>query len=115
MDNVKLTRNNDIHILKVSGFLNVESANGLEMILNELIVKENPKKVIFDFSELEHISSSGLRVIMNFYKKMSAKNGKVIICSAKEGIKKVLKLVELDSILEIYSTLEEGVKSLENL
>ncbi len=115
MNKVTITRNKDIHIVKPEGLLNVETSNNLEIILNELMIKENPRKVIFDFSNLEHISSSGLRVIMNFYKKISARNGKMIVCCAKDGIKKVLKLVELDSILELHDTIEEGIKSLENL
>jgi anti-sigma B factor antagonist len=115
MNNVTITKTKDIHIIKLEGLLNVEYANNLEVILNELMINETPRKVILDFSNLEHISSSGLRVIMNFYKKIASKNGKLIICCAKEGIKKVLKLVELDSILKLYDTVEEGIRSLENL
>jgi len=90
MKNVTITKTKDIHIIKLEGLLNVESANNLEVILNELMINETPRKVIFDFSNLEHISSSGLRVIMNFYKKIASKNGKLIICCAKEGIKNLI-------------------------
>ncbi|MBE7008747.1 MAG: STAS domain-containing protein [Ruminococcaceae bacterium] len=45
----------------------------------------------FDFSELEYISSSGLRVLMIAIKEMRRRRGEVRITNASEGVYDILE------------------------
>ena len=49
-------------------------------------------KMIFDLSELEYISSAGLRILLYAAKGMKAKNGVVVLCSVNDNVQKVLDM-----------------------
>ena len=61
-------------------------------------------KLIFDFSGLTFMDSSGIAVIMGRVKRLSSLNGKVSVICKNEKISRILKLSGVDR----YVTLEEG-------
>ena len=58
-------------------------------------------EVVFDFSELEYISSAGLRILMTAQKTMAAAGGKVLIASPNDMVRGVLDMTGFSSIFEI--------------
>ena len=54
-----------------------------------------------DFSNLDYISSSGLRVLLMLYKKMIAKNGKMILTGCNEIISEIFDITGFSDIFNI--------------
>ena len=57
------------------------------------------EELIWDFSNLEYITSAGLRTLMNTQRTMSSK-GTMKIIHANETVKGVFELTGLDDMLE---------------
>ena len=83
--------------LKVGGRLDTNTAPDLEAALK----LDGVNDVTFDFSELEYISSAGLRVLMTAQKAMMACGGKMAIASPNDMVKSVFEITGLSSIFTI--------------
>jgi len=64
-------------------------------------VPETVKNLVFDFAQLDFISSAGLRVIVNAYKTMKGRGGGVKVLNANSTVMNVLKLTGLASVIGI--------------
>ena len=62
---------------------------------------ENIKFLTLDFSDLDYISSSGLRVLLMLYKKMTAKNGKMVITGCNEMVSEIFEVTGFSDIFNI--------------
>ena len=83
--------------LKVAGRLDTNTSPELD----EQLKLDGVTEVVFDFSELEYISSAGLRVLMAEHKAMMAVGGEVIIASANEMVKSILDMTGLSSVFKM--------------
>ena len=95
----KTTAGNEMTI-KTVGRLDTTTAPELDAELKKSL--EGVKKLIMDFSELEYISSAGLRVIFSAQKVMNGQ-GEMVIRGANED---VLEVFEVTGSLDIL-TLEQ--------
>ena len=83
--------------LSVSGRLDTNTSPELEAEVR----LEGVKEVVFDFAELEYISSAGLRVLLGAQKSMSASGGKLKILSPNQVVRDVLDITGCSPIFEI--------------
>jgi anti-sigma B factor antagonist len=87
-------------VVKVAGRMDSVSAPELEAALNESL--DGVEELVFDFSELEYISSAGLRVLLTSYKKMNSQ-GTMTIININDIIREIF---EVTGFAEIF-TVEE--------
>lgn len=59
------------------------------------------KEITLDFSDLQYISSSGLRLLIGLRKSSAAKGGKVIIEKINDSIRNVFTMTGFYSLFEI--------------
>lgn len=59
------------------------------------------KDITVDFSELEYISSAGMRTILLLNKNALAKGGKVTIVGMSEDIRQIFQMTGFDQMIEI--------------
>lgn len=98
MDIIKNINNEEINF-KLVGRLDTTTAPELDVAVNE--VMPNAMKIIFDFAELEYLSSAGLRVILSTQKAIAAKSGEFIIKHVNDTIMDVFDMTGFTSILTI--------------
>ena len=101
----------DIVILRVIGRLDASTSKELENRISSLIASSQGKMVI-DLSELDYISSAGLRVFLLALKRMDAVKGKMILCSLRNAVKEVFDIAGFSSFLTLASSTEEAIKNL---
>lgn len=65
------------------------------------LLENTDKEITLDCSNLEYISSSGLRLFLTIRKEASAKGGKVIIEHINDEIKKVFMMTGFFNLFEI--------------
>lgn len=83
-------------VLKVSGWLDTQSAPELEQAVAGL--DGSVETLILDLEKLEYISSAGLRQIVAAHKKM---NGKLTLRNVQSDIMSVLTMAGFDKRLHI--------------
>lgn len=100
----------NIMVLKLNGRLDTNASMEFEQHMEESI-KFSKKNMILDFSELEYICSSGLRVIIQAAKKLKTVKGELVLCCMEDYIKEVFEISGFDAFLKICSSRDEAVKS----
>ena len=97
----------DILIIKADGDLNAATADEFVESIGKL-VDAGLHSIIIDCSELDHISSYGLGVLVRLHKRMDEKVGDVKIASVKSLIVDVLRLTRLNKLFSIYPDVESA-------
>lgn len=91
---------NERVLATISGRLDTPSAVNAQQEITPLLENAD-KEIILDCSNLEYISSSGLRLLLTIRKEAAAKGGKVIIKDINDDIKKVFMMTGFYNLFEI--------------
>ena len=82
--------------LDVIGRLDTTTAPQLDGLLKEAL--ERADELVLDFSQLNYISSAGLRVLLSAQKVMSRK-GKMVLTGVQEAVMEVFEITGFSDIL----------------
>ena len=95
---INVERDFEFVTLEITGRLDSTTAPNLESIVNEL--SKDTKELIFDVSDVEYISSAGIRVLLGAYKKMNMNQGIMRIEKANEMVRDVFKMTGVSQMLD---------------
>lgn len=109
--NVNFTNSARNLIVSVTGELDQHNASYLREQTDLKITHSNIKNLVFDFTNLDFMDSSGIGVIIGRYKLMRTMGGKVQIVVKKQSVKKILELSGIRKIVGIYENLSDAVKT----
>ncbi len=109
--NIKFTTHSNTLIASVSGELDQHKASTLREQIDLKITHTNVKNLIFDFSALDFMDSSGIGVIIGRYKLMRAIGGHVYIVTDRQSVKKIIELSGLTRIVSVFTNLSDALKS----
>jgi anti-anti-sigma factor len=103
-------RKADAVVLALSGKLDATSAKTFEdRILG--VINSGIQRLVVDLSQLEYVSSSGLRVFLLAAKRLRATDGKVVLCGLQHHVWQVFELAGFSSILSIYGSRDEAINN----
>lgn len=68
------------------------------------------KKVIFQLTNLKHLNSKSIGHIADIYSNIEENNGKMSICDCTEGVRDILDLVWVPTIIPVVNSLDEALK-----
>jgi anti-sigma B factor antagonist len=100
----------DVTLLGIKGRLDASTANKLEEKLLASI-DEGERRLALDCSQLDYISSAGLRVLLLAVKRVKGVNGKIVLCALKDQIKEVFDIAGFSSLFPSFATQEEALRS----
>jgi anti-sigma B factor antagonist len=104
-------RKADAVILALSGKLDATTAKTFEdRILG--VINSGTQRLVVDLSQLDYVSSSGLRVFILAAKRLQTVDGKIVLCSMKDHVRQVFDLAGFSSMLSIYGSRDEAIKGL---
>ena len=95
---INKNKTNDTLEFLIEGKIDTTSAPELEAELNSLT--EDITNLIFNFEKLVYISSAGLRVLLKFYKKMTAQ-GNIKITNVNESTMEVLEMTGFTDFITV--------------
>ena len=98
-------------VLIPEGRIDSGNARAFESIVTERI-SGGEHQIIVDFSRLEFISSSGLRVLLIAAKTLKIHKGAIALCSMKDHIKEVFQISGFDRIIPIRESRAEAMTAL---
>ena len=64
--------------------------------------------LIFDFTGLEYMNSKSIGYLTDWYSKVSASGGKVVVAAARDNIVDILQVVGLTQLVNMYASIDEA-------
>ena len=103
---VTVSSKNNAMIVAVKGRLDTAGSSELEDWANKTIAPPSCN-ILMDFSQLDYISSAGLRTILNISKLTDKHSFKFSICSAQDHIREVFEISGFDSFIPLYKSVDD--------
>ena len=98
--NISITEDENIVTATLNGRLDTAASSEVAPDFQKLSESAN-KEIIIDCTELEYISSSGLRLFLSLRKSSAEKGGKVIIKKINDSIRNVFTMTGFYNLFEI--------------
>ena len=109
MLNIGFRRNDAVAILDLSGTIDIDSANLVEMV--GWCLNNGYKDILCNFADVNLIDYAGLSVLAITYKDVVNHKGRIKFSNIPPHIEKIFCFVYLDRVFEIYATEEIAIKS----
>jgi len=87
----------DIYVIEISGRMDTINSRNIEPKLDGFLEEFKPK-VVIDLSEVDYISSVGLRVLLSALKKQIKNQGILRIASLQPFVREVFTVTQFDKI-----------------
>ena len=100
-------------LVKVSGELDHHKAAQIKEEVDNALRSSNAVNIIFDFSRLEFMDSSGIGVIMGRYKKTRTLGGRIIVFGVNAGILRIMEMSGIDKIIKLTPGVEKALRLLD--
>ncbi len=101
----------DICELRPKGRIDSASGPAFEKDLLQQI-DDGQRRLLLDFTELQYISSAGLRIVLLAAKRMKTAGGKLALCSLNPQISEVFEISGFSRILDIHSSRDAALSTL---
>ena len=93
-----VSNENDVYTIAISGRIDTNSSPELEEVFNG--IEPKAEKVIFDMTDVEYISSAGMRMIVAVHRKMASKDG-LVLRGLKKNVRAIINLTGFSKALTI--------------
>lgn len=94
----------DVGLVVVEGELDMVTVHPLEQALHEL--RQSVKEIVFDFSAVTFIDSSGIGLLVREQKRQSAR---LHLVASRRPVLQVLRLTDLDEFFVVHPDRESAV------
>jgi len=105
---IDLRKEENSIVITIKGRMDAVCAPDLERLLDEKL-KEDEHFFIFDFSDLEYISSAGLQCILAAAKTLEGRRGGIALTSLRGTVKEVFEISGFDTLFPIYDSVTEAI------
>lgn len=105
----EFSESNGICILELSGNLIGENDG---MPLNDTFnekVEDGTKNFLVDLTNLQHINSSGLGVLITLLTRARKRGGEMVLVNPSEYIRNLMMITKLNTIFKVYPSREEAM------
>ena len=99
-------------IIKIDCELDHHTSEAIRRRVDGEIQRLEPKKLIFDFSGVNFMDSSGIGVIMGRYKNIQRVKGIAIMVNVKPEVKKVFDIAGITKIIPQYDNINQALQSM---
>ena len=106
---VTTTSRADVALVTFSGNLDTGTAEDAQVAFDE-VLDGGTKKVAVDFTDLDYIASSGLRVLLATAKRLGAAGGQLRIFGLNDTVKEVFDISGFSTIFSVYTTEAEALE-----
>jgi len=96
-------------VIGIKGRLDTINYSILEKRLMELL-DQNVTKIVVNCSQMDYVSSSGLRILLMALKRITMVKGKFVLCGLQENIREIFEISGFTTIFEIYPGEEDALR-----
>ncbi len=106
----KPEENPDVSIISVRGYVDTTTSAELEESLKRLL-RKNRYDIVIDLGGVNYISSAGWGIFISEIKEIRENGGDLKLASMIGDVYEVFELLEFQTILESYDSVEEAIAS----
>jgi anti-sigma B factor antagonist len=100
-----------ISVLAISGTLDRSTAPKLTQAIDHAVVMQSPRALIIDVTDVDFLSTAGMVALVSADDKLKTIAPLAVVADGS-ATSRVLKMIRLDSILKIYSSLDVALNEL---
>lgn len=108
---IRIDRDGNDMVVSILGRMDAVTAPDFDQQVGNWIA-DGEKRFVVDLSELEYISSAGLRSMLSMAKKLKQNQGALALCGLKGVVKEVFDVSGFSSIFNICVNVVEARKTL---
>ncbi len=101
----------NILIAELLGELDHHAAESARDKIDKALDNYGTKRLIFDFTKVSFMDSSGIGMILGRYRKMGQNEGNIAICGCSKTVRSILNMAGVFSIIDYFDTKEEAALS----
>jgi len=101
---------NEILILRITGFIDASNINQFERHMHEQIEK-GYSKIILDCSEIQYINSSALGIILDIHQLAIKRQGGIKIIDLPRKFEKTFEMLGFTDYFQVFSEEEKALQS----
>jgi anti-anti-sigma factor len=101
----------DTYVVTVNGRLDGIYSSAFANQVGELIIGTNPK-ILIDFTDIDFVTSAGLRALLLLVKKAKATGSVFALCGVNDNVREVLDISGFAAMFSIHSGRAEGIAAL---
>ncbi len=98
----------NVTILSIKGRADISNAPKLESACKKILGK-NEKDIIIDGTQLEFISSAGLRVLLKLAKEVKKNAGRLAVAHVNDLVRNILEISGFIELFPIYDNVINGI------
>lgn len=98
----------DVLVIRLKADLDHHTAVTVRESADALLTRSRAKHILFDFTGVDFMDSSGIGVIMGRYRQVIFQGGRVGVMGVGSNVDRILKISGLYKIVERYETAEEA-------
>jgi anti-sigma B factor antagonist len=107
---IHVNEHTPVNVVAITGSLDALTSADFSSFMSGQI-ERGKSQLIVDLSQVDYMSSSGLRAILAALKEARQLGGDLRLAAAQAGVEKILKLSGFMSILKFYPTVDEALSS----
>jgi anti-anti-sigma factor len=107
---VQIDAEGEIPVLRVAGFLDIDTTGRLLMATDDAW-REGLPCMVLDLGGVEMLDSTGVSELMLIKKRFARKGTRICLCCLSEVAHQVLDLMHLHEALDVYATAEEAIRT----
>ena len=100
----------DVIVVAPKGRIDSTTSAALESHLWQ-VAKAGPPRLVIDFSDVDYISSAGLRVMLTLAKRIRDARGALALCSLSDSVRQVFELAGFLPLFSIEGTRDAAVRA----
>lgn len=98
----------DVLVIRLKADLDHHTAITVREAADTLLARSHAKHILFDFTGVEFMDSSGIGVIMGRYRQVIFQGGRVGVMGVGANVDRIFRISGLYKIVEQYKTAEEA-------
>lgn len=102
---------NNIYVISIEGALIQNIYDDAEEYVHMFIKNEDLEGVILDCEKITMLDSFGVVFIVSNFQILQKMNKRLVLCNPTKDIHDLLKVLKLDQVVDIFSSLEESIES----
>jgi len=99
-------------IVKIEGEVDHHTSVEIREKVDREYQRKRAHNIIFDFSNIEFMDSSGIGVLMGRYRNVMILGGNVVLCCVGAQVDRVLSISGIYKIIKNYHSIEDAIENL---
>ncbi len=101
----------DVTVVEMAGELDAATAPVAQQQL--LPLAKAGSRILLDMTNVEYMSSAGLRMLLSTYRQLSSNDGRIVLVGVSEEIQDTMSVTGFINFFTIRQTLDEGLEVLQ--